>query len=298
MVRIIRRADPPGDVAPAATLSAPPLATPVEVGLVLRSAREKAGLSLESVRGSTGVPMVDLAALEHGHLEVLHVEQAAVVGLWRYAELLGLDPGPLVGVVRAHWPRPALAVDAMRRDPDSTGMPGALLAEADGLLSAIARRGGDAGRGSVSRRDPDRDPDRHLGLSEATRRELAGGTASHMLALTVLGAASRAPTAALPPVDAAAVPDPPVDAAAVADVDAVVSAGKVRPRWRPGQLLHVVAERFGLDELDDEGPPAGSATWQSPAPSETTTVDVPAGEVASPGDGSPSVPPPISTAHA
>jgi hypothetical protein len=33
-------------------------------------------------------------------------------------------------------------------------------------------------------------------------------------------------------------------------------------------------------------------------PSETTTVDVSAGEVASPGDGSRSAPPPISTAHA
>ncbi len=201
MVKIARRSARHGAPAPRVALSAPPPSTPVDVGLVLRSAREAAGLSLEDVRSSTGVPMVDLAALEHGHLEVLHVEQAAVVGLWRYAELLGLDPGQLVAVARAHWPRAALAVDAMRGKPGGMGMPCALLAEAEELLAGIAPRALALTRGTS--------PWGAIGLSEATRRQLAAGAAGDAFRRTLLGV-----TAAVPVPLTTAVPRPAVDTSA------------------------------------------------------------------------------------
>jgi len=381
VVRIIRRTSPPGGDAPAATLSAPPPATPIEVGLVLRSAREKAGLSLESVRSSTGVPMVDLAALEQGHLAVLHVEQAAVVGLWRYAELLGLDPAPLVAVIRASWPHPALAVDAMHGDPHGTGMPCALLAEAEGLLMAIASRA--AERGGVLAARPELE--RPLGLSASTRRQLASGGARNVLTSTALVPTSKQSAGALRPrvddaADAAAepavavaeaaeaepaepadapasgAPDRPTAAEAAEPADAPVGAAPdgptpdravrdsavlatggpppeappardvasfppmpltakttgadgaadgvatgtmtERPRRWPGQLLHVVAERFGLDEPDGEGPRAGPVVPQAAAPHELVPVDLVTGEMASPTSSPSSAPPPISSAHA
>jgi hypothetical protein len=82
--------------------------------LLLRSSRERAGLSLEQVRDRIEVPLVDLDALERGALEHLHLEQAAVVAIFRYAELLGLDADTLVDVARTFWPNRALAIDAFR----------------------------------------------------------------------------------------------------------------------------------------------------------------------------------------
>ncbi|MHB1599658.1 MAG: helix-turn-helix domain-containing protein, partial [Acidimicrobiales bacterium] len=207
---------------------------------VLRSAREAAGLSLEDVRSSTGVPMVDLAALEHGHLEVLHVEQAAVVGLWRYAELLGLDPGLLVGVVRAHWPRAALAVDAMRGKPGGMGMPCALLAEAEELLAGIAPRALALTRGTSSRGA--------IGLSEVTRRQLAAGAAGDAFRRTVLGV-----TAAVPVSLATGVPRPAVDA--------------------PTADTQDVPPRTGLVAIDP--PEQGEADLADPPPSDPPPSGMP-----------------------
>lgn len=311
MVKIARRSARHGAPAPRVALSAPPPSTPVDVGLVLRSAREAAGLSLEDVRSSTGVPMVDLAALEHGHLEVLHVEQAAVVGLWRYAELLGLDPGQLVAVARAHWPRAALAVDAMRGKPGGMGMPCALLAEAEELLAGIAPRALALTRGTS--------PRGAIGLSEATRRQLAAGTAGDAFRRTLLGVTAAVPfplTTGVsrpavdtstddmsddrPPASLAAidllergvgdVADPPpsdpppsgmppsdgtpADRAVTSVLEPDAAAGappSARHARRWSQLAHAVAERFGLDEVLDE-PEGGAGARREGRPDVTTVL--------------------------
>ncbi|HUZ20354.1 MAG TPA: helix-turn-helix domain-containing protein [Acidimicrobiales bacterium] len=166
----------PAGAAP--TFSAPPPTTPVEVGLALRSARERAGLGLDDVRDRTGVPKVDLDALEQGRFELLLVEQAAVVALWRFAELVGLDPTVLVGVLRSQWPNRALAVDAFRLGPSPDSMPLARLKAARQLLAPITgTRQLGVGSSSVS----------GLGLSEATRQLLAATSSSTAIAVAAIG---------------------------------------------------------------------------------------------------------------
>jgi hypothetical protein len=91
----------------------PPPINPVEVAMKLRVRREELNLSLESVRDQTGVPRIDLEALESAQLEVFHLEAAAVVALWRYSQLLGLEPDPLVAVIRQHWPRSATGIETL-----------------------------------------------------------------------------------------------------------------------------------------------------------------------------------------
>ncbi len=177
MPKLYRRSEPSGAQARAHGLGAPPPESPVEVGLALRAARERAGISLEEAREATSVPKVDLEALEHGRLELLHVEQAAVVGLWRYAELVGLEPAPLVETVRRHWPRPALAADALHAAPGGPGTPRAHLALAEELLRKIAPRAGELASASP------------LGLSETTRQQLSERSASALHALGALGPA-------------------------------------------------------------------------------------------------------------
>jgi hypothetical protein len=160
------------------TFSAPPPTTPAEVGLALRSARERARLGLDEVRDRTGVPKVDLDALEQGRFDLLLVEQAAVVALWRFAELVGLDPADLVGVLRNHWPNRALAVDAFRLGSSPDSMPLARLKVARQLLAPITgTRQLGAGSSSGS----------GIGLSEATRQLLASTSSSTALAVAAIG---------------------------------------------------------------------------------------------------------------
>lgn len=289
MLKVFRRSSGPVAESRPVVFSAPPAANPVEVGLGLRTARERMGISLEQARESTGVPRVDLEALERGRLELLHVEQAAIVGLWRYAELLGLDPAPLVAVVRSHWPRPALAVDALYSESGGAGMPCARLALGEGILSKIVPKARELTWGSV-----------RLGISEATRLQLAKGAAHAVLTVAVIGPApgaassrARPTTGAISTIGAstpageaspsgralAGPPEPsttptttsepgpagePVSPSDPVDAGEHGSDAQQRGRRWPGQLAHVVAERFGLDPEDDgdavteEGPSGGS----------------------------------------
>ncbi|HVC25369.1 MAG TPA: helix-turn-helix domain-containing protein [Acidimicrobiales bacterium] len=279
MVKLRRRSSPAAPGRGLVGLSAPTPSNPVEVGLLLRAAREREGSTLEQVRDATGVPRVDLDALEHGRLELLHVEQAAVVGLWRYGELVGLDPAVLVPVLRSHWPRPALAVDAFHGELGGVGTPCARLARAEGILSRIAPKTRELAAASAP-----------LGLSAATREQLARGAAGAVLTVALIGPARRAAgsrrrpgidarsappraleaassTMALPTEDPAAVVASTAPAPAPAPARAAGDAARHEPvgddpvgrepagheqsehsrRW-PHQIAHTVAERFGLDD--------------------------------------------------
>ncbi len=274
MLRLFRR---PPKAAPGSRTSvatAPPPANPVEVGLLLRAARERSGRSLEEVRDATGVPRVDLDALEHGRLELLHVEQAAVVGLWRYAEHVGLDPSALVPVLRNHWPRPALAVDALHGELGGLGTPCARLDLAQGVLSRIASRGRELTAGSAP-----------LGLSAGTRESLARGAAGAVLTVALIGPTGRQPVAAarkavgarsvtragdvagpagdprLPPPAAPSPGDPRPDGA---DREPAADKGRAAPRLAdlepgPGDARHVGPELHAApqaDQVPDAGPHA------------------------------------------
>jgi len=168
-------------------LAPPAPADANELGLRLRTARERLGLALEDVRDQIDVPLLDLDALERGHLAVLHTEQAAVVALWRYAERLGLDPRDLVEVLRACWPNRELAINAIASRRGFT--PVAELRAALQLLNPIA-----------SATWLDAQP---IGLSDATKAILESRSAKRLLALQLL-----APVGALGRLQLSSMSDP------------------------------------------------------------------------------------------
>ncbi|HXX88817.1 MAG TPA: helix-turn-helix transcriptional regulator, partial [Acidimicrobiales bacterium] len=83
--------------------------TPAEIGTGLVRARQALGLGLVDVRDRTGVPLPILEALESGEITRVPNQDAARIGLRRYAELVGLDGKALVQALD-HWlptPTPA-----------------------------------------------------------------------------------------------------------------------------------------------------------------------------------------------
>jgi hypothetical protein len=144
------------------------------MGLLLRSARERRGLSLDVLRDQISVPRVDLVALEAGELSLLHTERAAAVALWRFADALGLDAELLVRILHTHWPRPTQGHLTIRPFAD-VALPVAQIAEASKLLAPIGR---------VVPRDLDTRP---LGLSASTQAMLASVSARKNLGYEVLG---------------------------------------------------------------------------------------------------------------
>jgi hypothetical protein len=148
---------------------------PVEVGMALRSARERERLSLEEIRDRTDVPKVDLDALERGQLDIFHVEQAAVVGVWRYAEALNLDPNALVEVLHRFWTKPSLSIEALGVTTDLGATPIAQLTLATSMLSPISRP-----RALTS-------GSRHLGLSKSMRDILSAASIGATRAVATIG---------------------------------------------------------------------------------------------------------------
>lgn len=205
-MRLFHRSAPPEEESSAEVEPAAPRlpADPIELGLLLRSTRERLGIGLEEVRDEIDVPLVDLDALERGQLETLLTQQAAVIALWRYAERLGLDASGLVGVLRTHWPNRVLAVNAIVSRRGFT--PIAELRTASHLLSPIS--------------DPVSLGTMSLGLSQTTKEILEARSAKHLFALQLLapaialqrsqlGSGSMAALRAAAPVEAAAAPQLP-----------------------------------------------------------------------------------------
>ncbi len=79
----------------------------------LRQARESAGLSVESIQDRTGVRRADIEALEQGDLSRFPDEKAALLAVRRVAEILGLDPTPMILSAQERWPHAAAAPSAV-----------------------------------------------------------------------------------------------------------------------------------------------------------------------------------------
>ncbi len=70
--------------------------TPTAAGVMLREARESLGIELAEVHDRTGISWRNLEALESGEAQHFSEPSAAAVAMRRYAELVGLDPDPLI----------------------------------------------------------------------------------------------------------------------------------------------------------------------------------------------------------
>jgi hypothetical protein len=105
----------------------------------------------------------------------LHVEQAGVVALWRFAEEVGLEPEPLVAVLRTYWPNRALGVGAIVPSTPGLAMPVVRLALAEQLLGRMAA--------------PDQltSSNSSIGLSPSTRTSLSAVSETAIIAVASLG---------------------------------------------------------------------------------------------------------------
>ena len=77
--------------------------SPVSIGLLLRTTRERKGLDLLAVHDQLGQPITVLDALEAGNLANLPNQAVALSTLRRYAALLGLDGDRLVLQLLEAW---------------------------------------------------------------------------------------------------------------------------------------------------------------------------------------------------
>ena len=71
--------------------------TPTAAGAMLSEARVGLGIELAEVHDRTGISSRNLEALESGEVQHFSEPSAAAVAMRRYAELVGLDPEPLIG---------------------------------------------------------------------------------------------------------------------------------------------------------------------------------------------------------
>jgi cytoskeletal protein RodZ len=100
-----------------------PPRSPVEIGQVLRRAREERGLDLLSVHDRIGRPITQLEALELGSVSTVHDQIALVSTLRNYAAFLGLDGDGLALALIDQWSRPAGASQGPGRSSSPTGVP-------------------------------------------------------------------------------------------------------------------------------------------------------------------------------
>ncbi len=107
------------------------LLTPPEAGEMLRSARASLGIELPEVHDRTGISWRNLEALEAGDVQRFSDPAAAAVAMRRYAELVSLDPEPLVRSVTS----PVLALaGAPAPGVNASWAPGPAETEASGHL--------------------------------------------------------------------------------------------------------------------------------------------------------------------
>jgi len=100
-----------------------PPRSPVEIGQVLRRAREERGLELLSVHDRIGRPITQLEALELGSVSAVHDQIALVSTLRNYAAFLGLDGDGLALALIDQWSRPSGVGQGPGRPSSPTGVP-------------------------------------------------------------------------------------------------------------------------------------------------------------------------------
>jgi len=81
--------------------------TPTGAGEMLREARERLGIDLAEVHDRTGISWRNLEALESGDIQRFSDLASASVAMKRYADLVSVDPAPLIKSLEA--PVPAYA---------------------------------------------------------------------------------------------------------------------------------------------------------------------------------------------
>ncbi len=107
------------------------LSTPAEAGEMLRNARSSLGIELPEVHDRTGISWRNLEALESGEIQRFSDPAAASVAVRRYAELVQIDPEPLVRSVTT----PVLALSgASTPGTNASWAPGPAETEASGHL--------------------------------------------------------------------------------------------------------------------------------------------------------------------
>jgi len=100
-----------------------PPRSPVEIGQVLRRAREERGLDLLSVHDRIGRPITQLEALELGSVSAAHDQIALVSTLRNYAAFLGLDGDALALALIDQWSRSSGPGQAPGWPSSPTGVP-------------------------------------------------------------------------------------------------------------------------------------------------------------------------------
>lgn len=95
--------------------------TPVDVGAIFRAARAEAGITLAEIHDRTGIPWLQLEALEAGELARIPDRRSVLAAVRRYADLLDLDATQLARDIDKQW---STAVGAAS---PPTGAPGAAM---------------------------------------------------------------------------------------------------------------------------------------------------------------------------
>jgi hypothetical protein len=106
------------------------LLTPAEAGEMLRNARSSLGIELPEVHDRTGISWRNLEALESGEIQRFSDPAAASVAVRRYAELVQIDPEPLVRSVTT----PVLALSGVSAPGNASWASGPAETEASGHL--------------------------------------------------------------------------------------------------------------------------------------------------------------------
>lgn len=104
--------------------------TPTAAGAMLSDARVGLGIELAEVHDRTGISSRNLEALESGEVQHFSEPSAAAMAMRRYAELVGLDPEPLIGSlssgVLAHAGAPSVGAPSVglpSAEAPSVGLP-------------------------------------------------------------------------------------------------------------------------------------------------------------------------------
>ncbi len=98
--------------------------TSVDVGAIFRAARAEAGVTLAEIHDRTGIPWLQLEALEAGELARIPDRRSVLAAVRRYADLLDLDAIELSRDADKQWSA-AVGVAPAPTSPNSTATRGA-----------------------------------------------------------------------------------------------------------------------------------------------------------------------------
>ncbi len=125
-----------------------------EVGDVLRAARLQACMTLFDVHQRTSIPLPLLETIEDGYLSRFPDQQMLSQAVRRFADLVGLEAGPLIDMATARWLHGPGAPSAMVSVGTRTGPGAGGSAPVLAIPPPVAGTSGAAGIDPVVRADP------------------------------------------------------------------------------------------------------------------------------------------------